>query len=214
MFPTPLSTVLSKIIALKPNTSKLTEIRIDMEGKWYALDVAALLAPLKEDSTLECLDLGCLETVARVNELVSSIPRLRGLKEIACGLSENTDEHKRLLKNAVRQNWSLEKVSCVEFPDDDSDADSDGDDEGDVVGDEDDDELTTVQSYCDRNITVPQLIANPDAVPLYVWPIILESVREYEYTYDALFRSLMALGDRVGNKDIEEVTDSKCNCVC
>jgi hypothetical protein len=83
-FHTPVSTILSEIIVLKPNTSKLTEIRLELGyGDWKEFDLAALLGPLEEDSMLKCLDLGGICTAERVNELFSSIPRLRGLKEIA-----------------------------------------------------------------------------------------------------------------------------------
>jgi hypothetical protein len=64
--------------------------------------------------------------------------------------------------------------------------------------DDKDDGHTTIQLYCVRNKTVPQLIANPDAVPAYLWTNILVSELNYEHKHDALFRSLMALGDKVG----------------
>jgi hypothetical protein len=177
-FDTPVSTVLSEIIALKSNTSKLSEIKLCLETYSNGFDMAALLGPLEEDSTLESLDLRSIDTTKGVNELFSSIPRLRGLKEITCSFSytQNTDENKRLLKKAVRPNCSLEKVCCVDFPD------------------------GNLQSYCDRNITVPQLIADPDAVPISVWPNILQSQLAYEYKHDSQFRSLMALGDIMGQQ--------------
>jgi hypothetical protein len=96
MFHTPLSTVLSKIIVLKPNTSELIEMILYLETD--ELDLVALVGPVEEDSTLKCLDLGWIDTVERVDKIFSNIPRLRGPKKIACSFTENPDENKRLLK--------------------------------------------------------------------------------------------------------------------
>jgi hypothetical protein len=95
--------------------------------------------------------------------------------------SESTE----LLKHAVKQNWSVKRVNFEESYIDD---------------DDNEDFLTTIQLYCVRNRTVPQLIADPGAVPASLWPKILESELNYEHKYDVLFKSLMALGDEVGQQ--------------
>jgi hypothetical protein len=106
--------------------------------------------------------------------------------------SESTE----LLKLAVKKNWSLKRVNFGEsrlyYDDDHDDDDRDVDDNEDV--------LTAIQLYCDRNKAVPQLIANPDAVPASLWPNILESGLNYEHKFDALFRSVMAMVDGVGQQ--------------
>jgi hypothetical protein len=73
-----LPTILSEIIALKPNTSKLTEIKLDnfLSMILERVDLSTILRPLEEDSTLECLHICRIYHHGERKENFSSIPRL------------------------------------------------------------------------------------------------------------------------------------------
>jgi hypothetical protein len=174
-----LSSILSDIVSVKPKTSKLTKINLAGDVASSQLDLATLLRPLEDDSTLEHLNLGLLESPKRIQELLSSIPRLRGLKEITFTIRRFSNKRMQLIIQAIRQNWSLEKVNCSIFLRDAS-------------------ALTKMQLCLARNKSIHDWTELHTAIPTSYWPRVFASALDYEYRRNIIFMGLIALGDRVG----------------
>jgi hypothetical protein len=175
-FETALSSVISEIISLKPKTSKLTEINLAnlVRLPSSTLDLATLMRPLEEESTLEHLDIGLYRSPAKVQELLSSIPRIRGLKEITFDVRQDYyDRNKKFIVQAFKQNWSLEKVNCFRW----------------LEGVED--VLTKIQLTCDRNKTIQKWIAASHSVPTSYWPVVFASYVDNIHRHDVIFRGLI-----------------------
>jgi hypothetical protein len=182
-FETPMCSFLSEIISSKPMASKLTEINLaelDNDNK-AKLDFATFLRPLEEVSTLEHLNLGFIGTPAKIQELLSCIPRMRGLKEITFHIQQDYyKENTKLISQAFRQNWSFEKVNCF-LKDDNED-------------------LTEIHFDCARNKIIRKWIQASQPVPANSWYMVFASALEYEYRHDVIFRGLLVLGDGVGQQ--------------
>jgi hypothetical protein len=104
-----------------PETSRLTRLNLASlnRARNSNLDVATLLRPLAEESTFEHLVLGSIDSEERVHELLSNIPRLRGLKERTFDVRQDYyyyENKKQLAIVAFKQNCSFEKVSNYPFP--------------------------------------------------------------------------------------------------
>jgi hypothetical protein len=84
-----------------------------------------------------------------------------------------------LIIQAIRQNWSLEKVNCSTFLRDAS-------------------ALTKMQLCLARNKCIHDWTEVHTAVPTSYWPRVFASALDYEYRRDVIFMGLIALGDRVG----------------
>jgi hypothetical protein len=174
---------LSRAISEITKTSKLAEINLaDLDrDNTETLDLVALLGPLEEDSGLKHLNLGQLYDPERVEQLLSSISKLRGLKEITFGLSGDADSEEAVqaMIQSFKKNMSLEQVNFDSY----------------FIGD---DHRAANQRFCDRNEYTHRWIADPSAVPISSWPRLFESAIGLEYQRDVSFRSLIALSKRAG----------------